>query len=130
MILLDTHIVLWLAFEPKRLSVRARDVIQRERASNSAPAISSITLLELAILGRKGRFHYNASVESFLGEVERKFHVLPITARACGQVLQLPPNYPRDPVDRLIGATALAEGAELVTADQAIRRSRSVPTIW
>jgi hypothetical protein len=39
-------------------------------------------------------------------------------------------NYPNDPVDRIIGATALIEDIPLLTADCEIRTSRAVPTIW
>jgi PIN domain nuclease of toxin-antitoxin system len=42
----------------------------------------------------------------------------------------LPPSYPNDPADRVIGATALIEDLPLITADKEIRRSRAVPTIW
>jgi PIN domain nuclease of toxin-antitoxin system len=42
----------------------------------------------------------------------------------------LPASYPKDPADRIIGATALVEGLSLLTADREIRRSRAVQTIW
>src|SRR5580700_1901199 len=44
--------------------------------------------------------------------------------------MELPPSYPKDPADRIIGATALVEGLSLLTADREIRRSRAVQTIW
>jgi PIN domain nuclease of toxin-antitoxin system len=62
--------------------------------------------------------------------VERRFAVLPITGRICVQAFEFPVNYPKDPADRIIGATAVIEGLKLVTADQAIRQSKAVPTIW
>lgn len=46
------------------------------------------------------------------------------------QAFDLPAKYPNDPVDRIIGATALVEDIPLVTADREIRKSRVVPTIW
>jgi hypothetical protein len=39
-------------------------------------------------------------------------------------------DYPKDPADRIIGATALVEGLFLLTADRGIRRSKAVRTIW
>ena len=42
----------------------------------------------------------------------------------------LPAVYPKDPADRIIGATALVEGLPLLTADRAIRGSKTVETIW
>ena len=46
------------------------------------------------------------------------------------QAFLLPPSYPKDPADRVIGATALIEDLSLITADKDIRKSRAVPTIW
>jgi PIN domain nuclease of toxin-antitoxin system len=62
--------------------------------------------------------------------VERQFIVLPITANIALQAFELPASYPNDPVDRIIGATALIEDIPLLTADREIRKSGLVPTIW
>jgi PIN domain nuclease of toxin-antitoxin system len=70
------------------------------------------------------------SLESFLHEVEARFIVLPISGRACVRALALPATYPKDPADRIIGATAIVEGLSLLTADREIRRSRALRTIW
>jgi PIN domain nuclease of toxin-antitoxin system len=70
------------------------------------------------------------SVESAMQEAEQRFVVLPINSRISLRTLSLPASYPKDPADRIIGATALVEGLTLVTADPRIRGSRAVPTIW
>ena len=67
---------------------------------------------------------------SFLQEVESRFVVLPITGRVCARAIGLPPSYPKDPADRIIGATALVEGLSLLTADREIRKSKILRTIW
>ena len=130
MILVDTHIVVWLAFDQSQLSKNARGAIDDARQNGDGLAISDITLLELATLSSKGRFRLTLSLESFLHEVEARFIVLPISGRACVRALGLPAAYPKDPADRIIGATALVEGLSLLTADRAIRRSRALHTIW
>ena len=130
MILIDTHVVVWLALESSRLSAKARAAINEARTSGEGLAICDITLLELATLTSKGRIRLSISLESFLREVETRFIVLPITSRACVRALRLPPSYPKDPADRMIGATALVEGLSLVTADGEIRRSKAIPTVW
>jgi PIN domain nuclease of toxin-antitoxin system len=129
-ILVDTHVVVWLALNPRQLSRRARAAIDDARKNGDGLAISDITLLELATLANRGRVQLDISLESFLREVEARFIVLPISGRACVLALGLPPTYPNDPADRIIGATALAEGLPLLTADREIRRSKALRTIW
>jgi len=129
-ILLDTHVVIWLALEPGRISKRARAAIQETRQRGEGLAVSDITLLEIATIENKGRIKLNASLEAFLAEIEARFIVLPITGRICVSALALPAAYPRDSADRVIGATALVEGFPLITADDGIRRSKALKTIW
>ncbi len=130
MILVDTHVVVWLAFDQAQLSQKARAAIDDARRKSDGLAISDITLLELATLASKGRIRLNISLESFLREIEARFTILPISGRACVRALGLPAAYPKDPADRIIAGTALVEGLSLLTADRAIRRSRALPTIW
>jgi len=129
-ILVDTHVVVWLALDQTQLSKNARAAIDDARRNGDGLAISDITLPELATLSSKGRIRLDISLESFLREVEARFIVLPISSRACVRALGLPATYPKDPADRIIGATALVEGLSLLTADRAIRRSRALHTIW
>ncbi|MGA8341280.1 MAG: type II toxin-antitoxin system VapC family toxin [Candidatus Sulfotelmatobacter sp.] len=130
MILVDTHVVVWLAFDQGQLSQNARAAINEARQSGEGLAICDITLLELTTLRSKGRIRLDISLESFLREIEARFIVLPISGRACVRALGLPATYPKDPADRIIGATALVEGLSLLTADREIRRSRALHTVW
>jgi PIN domain nuclease of toxin-antitoxin system len=129
-ILLDTHVVVWLALDQTHISKNARAAINDARENGDGLAISDITLLELATLSSKGRIRLEISLESFLEEIEARFIVLPISGRICARALGLPATYPKDPADRIIGATALVEGMSLLTADREIRRSRALHTIW
>ena len=130
MILVDTHVVVWLAFDQLRISGKARAAIDDARKNGQGLAISDVTFLELATLQSKGRIRLDITLESFLQEVESRFVVLPISARACARAMVLPATYPKDPADRIIGATALVEGMSLLTADREIRKSKAVQTIW
>jgi PIN domain nuclease of toxin-antitoxin system len=129
-ILVDTHVVLWLAFDQRQISSKARMAIDDARKNASGLAICDITLMELVALANKGRLRLDISLESFLREVETRFVVLPITGRACARAVGLPASYPRDPADRIIGATALVEGLAMLTADREIRKSKAIRTIW
>jgi PIN domain nuclease of toxin-antitoxin system len=129
-ILLDTHVVLWLTSDPDKLSGKAGAAIEVSRKNGDGLAICDITLLELTTLASKGRIHLGIGLESFLQEVEARFVVFPITSRACARAMSFPTTYPKDPADRIIGATALVEGLSLITADREIRRSKLVHTIW
>jgi PIN domain nuclease of toxin-antitoxin system len=129
-ILVDTHVVAWLAFDQDQLSRKARTAIDDARRNAAGLAISDITLLELATLASNGRIHLQISLESFLQEVESRFVVLPMSGKVCARAMGLPETYPKDPADRIIGATALVEGLLLLTADRQIRRSRAVQTAW
>ena len=53
-----------------------------------------------------------------------------ISPEIAALATQFPDDYPKDPADRLIGATARAEGLPLVTRDEAIRASPLIRTIW
>lgn len=130
MILLDTHVIVWLASDERRLSRTAKAAIDEARQGNSGLAISDFTLYELSLLSRKKSIGLVISLELFLSEIEKRFVVLPITGQVCVSALSLPVGYPKDPADRIIGATALVEGIPLVTADREIRNSRALPTIW
>jgi PIN domain nuclease of toxin-antitoxin system len=128
-IVVDTHVVVWLAETPELLSAAATEAIKEERR-HGILAISDITLLELAriILGRK--IAVRTSLAMFLAQVERNFTVLPMTGAIAELAILFSAAYPKDPVDRVIGATALAHSCRLITKDEPIRRSGEVNCVW
>jgi PIN domain nuclease of toxin-antitoxin system len=128
-ILLDTHILLWMSSDPKRLSARAREAI-REARQEAGIAVAAITLWELAWLAQNRRILVSGSVESFVRETVARVIVRSITPEIAALAVGLPSEYPRDPADRLIASTAMIEGMQLVTADAEIRRTKVVRTIW
>jgi PIN domain nuclease of toxin-antitoxin system len=130
LILLDTHVVIWLTDDVTRISKKAESAIVRARQDGDGLAISAVTLLELAMLSSTGRIQLKVSLELFMSNVEARFLVLPITGRICVQAFDLPTNYPKDLVDRVTGATGMVGGLSLVTADRAIRNARALTTIW
>jgi len=129
-ILLDTHVLLWLISDLEKLSATARKRLLDARSEGEALAISCITLWEIALLTGKNRIEVATTLESLLQELEIHFSVLPITSGTCLRAQEFPPEYPWDPVDRIIGATAVAEGLTLITADRKILASKAVQSLW
>jgi PIN domain nuclease of toxin-antitoxin system len=56
--------------------------------------------------------------------------VRPLTPEIAALATHFPPDFPLDPGDRLIVATARAEGLTLITRDERIRKSPLVKTLW
>jgi PIN domain nuclease of toxin-antitoxin system len=128
-ILLDTHVLIWLATEPPKLSKRASSAIRRASRAGGI-AISAITLWELAWLATHGRLQLSGTVEAYLEEISSRVAVRPITTKVAALANQFSADYSNDPCDRLIGATALAEGMVLVTKDTKIRDCKQIQTLW
>lgn len=129
MILLDTHVLVWMSSDPGRLSVRARQQIVEARR-NTGLAVASITLWELAWLAENQRVLYSGSVESFVRQTISRVAIKSLSPEIVAVAAHMPDNYPKDPSDRLIGSTAIVAGIPLVTADEKIRNSGIVECVW
>lgn len=126
MILLDTHILIWLLLAPEKLSPKARKAIVAARKSGPL-ALSAISLWEIAWLAENKRIDVDVSVDSFVKKCASYVEILPITQEIAVRSVQFPKSYPSDPQDRIIGATAIVEGIRLLTHDKRIVKSGLVP---
>ena len=131
MILLDTHVLAWLVADPARLSRPAASAIRRARAHQGI-GIAAITLWELAMLFARGRLEAMGSLETAVQLVIDRAGVIvrALTPQIAVMATQLPPDFPPDPADRLIAATARDEGLILITRDERIRNCPLIKTIW
>lgn len=119
MLLLDTHLLLWAAFEPSKLSPKATKVLQ----SRAEPLLFSLaSLWEVAIKTSLGRPGF--SVDPALlhrGLLAEGLVELPIQAAHIARVASLPWVH-RDPFDRLLVAQAAEEKLTLLTVDATLKR--------
>ena len=128
----DTHILLFWAHEPERLSPTARQALEKGQ-SRGELAIADITLWELALLHERGRLLLPADVDAdfYLKQLlaALRLQVLPITPKIA--LLSRSDLFLHgDPADRLIGATALQLGARLITADSKLRALPGLHSVW
>jgi PIN domain nuclease of toxin-antitoxin system len=130
-ILLDTHVLVWLASDPRKLSRTAAAAIRRALRSGGLN-VASITLWELAVLFTTARLRTAGTAHNAIVELVEatSASVREITPEIAAIAAQLPDAFPRDPADRLIAASALALGCPLVTADARIAASELVRVIW
>jgi PIN domain nuclease of toxin-antitoxin system len=114
-----------------RLSRRAKSAIQRARVSDGL-SIADVTIWELAFLIARGAIRTHNTIENTVRNFVTRsgVNVKPITAEIAVLATQFSGDYPKDPIDRLIGATARAEGIALVTRDERIRSSPLLRTVW
>ncbi len=118
-LLLDTHLLLWAAISPERLSERALALI---RDPNGQPLFSAASIWEVAIkssLRRGGGLPDPQFLRHALREHD--YTELPVTGAHAAAVALLPPIR-KDPFDRILIAQAQVEGIPLLTADREVGR--------
>lgn len=115
-LLLDTHVILWAAAEPGRLS---SETIERLESGENELWFSPISVWETIILAEKGRIVLEGDIEQ---SVRRLFQTLPLKEAAVNLEVAVEsrrvPLLHHDPADRFIAATATVYDLVLVTADR------------
>ena len=123
--LLDTHIWLWSALEPARLSKRVKAALEDRE---NELWLSPISVWETLVLARKKRVIFESTPEQWVRQALRDLPIreAPTTHEVAirGEALRL---GHKDPADRFIVATALVYELTLVTADKRLVKNRQVP---
>ncbi|MGY6275109.1 type II toxin-antitoxin system VapC family toxin [Methylomonas sp. MgM2] len=128
----DTHILLFWADAPHRLSATANAALKSGIESENL-ACSDISLWEIAMLYTRGRINNQAGVSSstYIEDIllAMNMSVLPITAEIA-ELSQSDSFMHGDPADRLIAATALAHRTQLITSDEKLRSIPELRCVW
>lgn len=118
-LLVDTHLLLWAAIRPDRLSAAARRILQDEDATL---CFSPASLVEVAIKAGLGRDDFDVDPKRLRrGLVDNKWRELAFTGEHAVAMADLPPLH-KDPFDRMLLAQAQVEGMVLLTSDAVVAR--------
>ena len=116
-LLLDTHLLLWAAGDPGRLSAAARALIEEP---DNALFFSAANLWEIAIKRSIGRDDFRVDARVLRRSLlDNGYNELPITSEHAVAIDTLPPIH-KDPFDRIMVAQATVEGITLLTSDSLV----------
>jgi PIN domain nuclease of toxin-antitoxin system len=116
-IVLDTHVLAWADNDERKLGRKAKALINRLWVTGRV-AVCAMTFWEIALLQSRGRIRLPVGVSEWRERLlAAGLLELPVDGATAVRSVDLG-GLPDDPVDRLIIATALAQGAALMTADE------------
>jgi PIN domain nuclease of toxin-antitoxin system len=128
-LLLDTHILLWVLEADPQLSVYAGELI---RSTTNEVLVSVGSLMEIAIKTKIGKLDTQRTPTEIAQEMKGTLAIelLPILPHHL-DAYELIPLYEdhRDPFDRLLIATALAEALTLISDDSKFERYSDLITL-
>ena len=129
-LLLDTHVWLWLAMDSKQLSRSALAAIRRVTESGGI-SVASISSWELASQFDQGRIRAPSTIESSVrATVDSASGVVhEISTEIAALATAFPRGFSADPPDRPFAATARSLGLPLVTRDQWMLETSLLKTI-
>ncbi|MCP4406817.1 MAG: type II toxin-antitoxin system VapC family toxin [Gammaproteobacteria bacterium] len=130
MIICDTHVLIFWAHEPERISPRALRALE-DALPVKGLACSDISFWEIAMLFARKRIVKPVTPDQFMRDLimGMGLTVLPITPEIAVHS-QNKVFLHKDPADRLIAATALHHKAPLITADERLHAIKKLETIW
>ncbi|OGB98606.1 twitching motility protein PilT [candidate division KSB1 bacterium RBG_16_48_16] len=129
MILMDTHVWIWLADESNQLTEEHRQIIDQHRGDGLG--VSVISCWEVAKLVEYGRLKLACPVEEWMEAAIAlpSVRLLELTPRIAVASTKLPGDFHRDPADQIIVATSRVYDLELLTVDERILKYEHVRTL-
>jgi PIN domain nuclease of toxin-antitoxin system len=127
----DTHAAIWFLSGDPRLSVTAKEFIDKAAQARKKIVISAISLAEVVYLVEKKRLPSSA-FDDLKGALSNPNHVLeeaPFTIEVAEAMRKVARDDVPDMPDRIVSATAVFLGVPLISRDGKIRAS-TVQTIW
>ena len=119
LLLLDTHVLLWAAAQPTKLTRSTRDLLKNTK---NTLLFSAASIWEITIKHSLNRADFTVEPRVLRRAlVDNGYEELAITSAHAVAVDQLPPLH-RDPFDRMLIAQATVEGATLITADATVAK--------
>ena len=125
-LLLDTHVILWLAGDTGKLSSKAKQAICDEK---NVRYVSIVSAWEVAVKLGAQKLRFDGGLSEFYRVIDRNDFYETGVRREYLNLLDSLDNIHRDPFDRLLVATALAEDFTIVTADENIHKYK-VNWLW
>lgn len=127
--LLDTNCIIWAVSHPELLSERARKIFLD---AETEIVVSPMSCAEIAGAVERGRIeldrHWKLWFRHFVDA--NGWEIIPIELSIIEEAYSLPEPFHRDPVDRLLVASARLYHAKLLTSDQKILNYPHVESIW
>jgi PIN domain nuclease of toxin-antitoxin system len=128
MLLLDTHALVWLASDQEQLTDVGKAMIRQFAGRLFMSAISS---LEIALLVKRSRLELPLPPERFVAECLRHHAITEIPVdTAIAMAAAALPDIHNDPFDRILAATAIIRGLELLSKDTVLPRYPGLNVSW
>ena len=131
MVTVDTHVIIWDALDPDKISKKA---LQKFNQANESGGVlfCDISLWEISMLISKKRLELDIPFLEFIDLLTktRNYIFQSITPEIADLSTKISSEINSDPADRLIVSSSIIMNAPLITADKNLRSSNIIKTIW
>ena len=113
-LLIDTHVLLWMMFEPEKLSKKVKQILENTK---NIVNVSYLSLWEIAVKVKIGKLEIKMAFEDIVENIENQGIIfLPIEKKHISETINLELHH-RDPFDRMLIAQSKVENLTMITKD-------------